>query len=123
MTIIKKLKEKSRANQIAQRLSITREKAEDFLHLFGTDLEDYIKKTICCLGLEQIDEADERKEVTEKLLVAIGKAIPSPYSLAWPILKPVVRSIISELIAAATQQGEKFCEGVACTILPLRITV
>lgn len=123
MTIIQKLKEKNRVNQIAQRLSLTHDKAEDFLHLFGRDLEDYVKKTICCLGLEQIDEQDERNQVTEKLLTAIGGAIPAPYSLGWPILKPVVRTIIGELILTATQQGEKFCQGVTCTILPLQINV
>lgn len=123
MSIKTKLKESNRIGKIARRLSISEDKAKKFLDHFGDTLHDYVKKAICCLGLEHIDEQDERKEVAEKILKAIGEVIPAPYSLAWPILKPVVRIIVLEMLEEAAKAGDTYCDGVVCTISPLRITL
>lgn len=121
MSIIELLNDHSRVEKIKNKLSMPKENVESFLRTFGNDLESSVKKTICCLGIEQIDEEAEKKVVGEKLLVLIGKAIPSPYSIAWPILKPVVREIVLALIETAANEGEEYCKGVVCTIIPLPI--
>ncbi len=95
---------------------------EEYLRRLNTQLGEYIKKAICCYGLTQIDEPDEQKKIADKITEAIGDAIPAPYKLAWPILKPAVHALVLYCIQQAANQGAVYCQGVSCELSPIPLT-
>lgn len=103
---------------------ITRKKdSQSWFSKLMDGLLENIRQAICCHGYTEIDEEAEREQLADKLLKAVLNAIPAPYNLiAKLLLKKTIRKAIRKVLDYLAGQGEKMCEGVACTLSPLQIS-
>lgn len=115
---LQKIKPQLKANKALKKADL-----DAFFKDFAKTLPKWIKKTICCYGIQKIKDPEEQKKLMDKLLKAIEKAIPSPYDLAWPLIKPIVKIVVEKAFKAAVKQGDKYCEGVTCSVAPFSLTL
>ena len=92
-----------------------------YLRKMSAELRKKVKHYICFHGLTAINTPEEREELADPITEAIGKAIPAPYNLAWPVLQPVVKEIVIEMLKAENDHGKDYCKDVSCTLSPFLI--
>ena len=110
---------------LAGNLKALIKRKKDSRSWFGKLLDgllENVRQAICCHGYTEIDEEGEREKLADKLLQAVLKAIPPPYNIvAKLLLKKTIRKAIRKVLDYLAGQGDKMCEGVACTLSPLVI--
>ena len=110
-----------RAQQLAALPGLAERDPGRWLQAVAHRIEEALRGAICCYALTQVDDADERDALAERLTEAVGAQIPPPWQLAWPTIRPAVRDLALALLEQAAGRGEAFCRDVDCDLAPLAL--